>query len=232
MLSVFFGKDPAAVRTRANEYLASLPEGAALARIDADTYEEGQIADALGSSSLFGEETRYLIDSPASLDALAAEAAALREELGASSKHFLILEGPLLAAEKKKYAAHAAHMEEIEAAGNERFNTFALAESLARRDKKALWLGLCDARRAGITAEEVIGILWWQLKAIRLAALTRTPAEAGMKDYPYKKAKHAAGLFPEEEWEQLSRELLTLYHDGHAGGRDIDLSLEAWTLRI
>jgi DNA polymerase III delta subunit len=232
MLSVFFGKDPATVRARAYAHLSSLQKDAALARIDADTYQEGQIADALGSASLFGEETLYLIDSPASHEALAAEVDALREELGASPKQFFIIEGALLAAAKKRYAAHAAHMEEVAGAANERFNTFALAESLARREKKALWIGLFDARRAGITAEEIIGILWWQLKAIRLAALTNTPEEAGMKEYPYGKAKRAAALFPEEEWERLSRELLTLYHDGHAGARDIDLSLEAWTLRI
>jgi hypothetical protein len=83
----------------------------------------------------------------------------------------------------------------------------------------------------GLSAEEIIGTLWWQLKTLRLAMLTKSAEEAGVKDFPYNKAKRALKNFKDGEIETLSLRLLNLYHDGHAGKCDIDLALEEWVLR-
>jgi hypothetical protein len=91
---------------------------------------------------------------------------------------------------------------------------------------------LNQAQAAGSRPEEIIGILWWQLKALRLAKLTRTPDEAGMKDFPYKKAQQALRNFKEGEVDLLSHSLLELYHDAHQGKRDMSLALEEWVLRV
>ena len=91
---------------------------------------------------------------------------------------------------------------------------------------------LQEANAASLRPEEIIGMLWWQLKALRLAKITRTAEEAGMKEYPYKKAKQSLGLFKDGEVEQLSHSLLELYHDAHQGKRDMDLALEEWVLRV
>ena len=153
-------------------------------------------------------------------------------ELAVSPNTFLILEGPLLAAPKKAYGKHAVEMTECSAEKTERFNAFALAEALAAKDKRRLWVLLQEARLNGLREEEIIGMLWWQLKAFRLAANTHSAAEAGMKDFPYNKAKRALMVFAPGEVEQLSQDLLTLYHDAHAGKREMDTALEQWTLQI
>ena len=88
------------------------------------------------------------------------------------------------------------------------------------------------ARQAGVSAEEVIGILWWQLKTLRLAAVTKSAPEAGMKDFPYNKAKRALGNFSDGELETLSHSVLRVYHDGHAGKTDIDFALEQFVLSL
>jgi len=38
--------------------------------------------------------------------------------------------------------------------------------------------------------------------------------------------------FSSGEVEKLSQSLLELYHDGHAGVRDMDMALEEWVLEI
>jgi hypothetical protein len=91
---------------------------------------------------------------------------------------------------------------------------------------------LQEALREGAQAEEIIGILWWQLKMLRLAAKTKTAAEAGVKDFPYNKAKRALAGFKSGEVDTLARSLLALYHDGHAGKRYINVALEEWVLRM
>jgi hypothetical protein len=145
---------------------------------------------------------------------------------------FVLIEGPLVAATKKVFFKHAAVMEEIKAPAKEKDNPFALAEALAQRDKKTLWLLLQTARTQGSTDEELVGLLWWQLKALRLAACTASAAEAGMSDFPYDKAKRSLRNFKPGELEALASTLLTLYHDGHGGVRDLALGLEAWVLTV
>lgn len=153
-------------------------------------------------------------------------------ELAESSNTFVLLEGPLLAAAKKRLNNHAAEMSEYAAEKQVRFNAFSLAEALAVKDKRTLWVRLQEARLAGMREEELIGILWWQLKSLRLAAVTNSPAEAGMKQFPYNKAKRALGCFAPQEVQQLSQSLLEVYHAGHAGVRSLDVALERWVLTL
>jgi len=107
-----------------------------------------------------------------------------------------------------------------------------MAEALARKDKRSLWILLCEAKRNGLSAEEIIGTLWWQLKTMRLASLTSSAEEAGVKDYPYNKAKQSLRNFKPGELGSISFRLMNLYHEGHKGKRDIDLALEEWVLTV
>ena len=95
-----------------------------------------------------------------------------------------------------------------------------------------MWLLLNDAKHAGISAEEIIGTLWWQLKSLRLVAQTSGADEAGLKPFVYKKAQQALGRYNESQLFTLSESLLRLYHDGHNGQTDIDLALERWVLTV
>lgn len=233
MLHVFFGNTP--IRIRQAAYACAVPyeeTGVKLSRIDTDTYQNGMLLEAAQSSSLFGEKMLYLIDTPSTDATFNAEVIDALEALHTSDNIFIVIEESLLAAEKKTYAKFADSIEEIKEEKDRPFNVFALADSLSRKDKKMLWLGLCEAKGAGLSAEEIIGTLWWQLKTLRLGALTRSASEAGMKDFPYNKAKRSLSNFKEGELQTLSGTLLALYHRGHQGEVDIDLALESWTLTI
>jgi hypothetical protein len=62
--------------------------------------------------------------------------------------------------------------------------------------------------------------------------MVRTADEAGMKSYPFDKAKKSLRNFKSGELETLSRDLLRVYHDGHGGIKDIEIGLEEWVLGI
>ncbi len=231
MLKLYFGTDRQKVRDAATSFLESnmSPDGT-VTTLDAQSFVLGQISDALGASSLFGGEEWFVVDTPSADASMAEEIKTHLQEMSESQNTFLILEGALLAPAKKSYAKHAASSEEFTAVKNERFNTFAMADALASKDRRQLWVLLQNAKRAGLAAEEIIGILWWQLKALRLADVTSNAAAAGMKDFPYNKAKRSLAKFIPGEVTAVSQSLLHLYHDGHAGIRDIDLALEQWVL--
>lgn len=233
MYAVFFGKDRVGVRDAATSYIENnLPADGKLTTIEGRDFESGQLADALGATSLFGGSEWFTLDVPSSdadfneavLDSLV--------EMEESPNTFIILEDSLLAPAKKKYSKHTTEITEFKAEKDERFNVFAMAEALANRDKRKLWVLLQEARLNGMRDEEVVGILWWQLKSLRLAALTKSAAEAGMKDFPYNKSKRALVKFSEGEVDRLSQSLLELYHKGHAGLRDMDVALEQWVLEV
>ena len=233
MLFIFYGNDTVGVRTKAHDFVSTYEKkGETMQRIDGETYAQGILSDIAGSASLFGTKTIYVLDTPSVSKDFYADVIEHLEAFSQSTTNFVVIESMLLAAEKKKFTKYAEHIEEIKAAAKERFNAFGMADSLARKDKKTLWMQLQDAKREGLSPEEIIGTLWWQLKSLRLAKLTDSASEAGMKDFPYNKAKRALTAFKAGELENLSHSLLTVYHDGHLGKKDIDVALEKWTLSI
>ncbi|MEM9337071.1 MAG: hypothetical protein AAGA35_04420 [Patescibacteria group bacterium] len=233
MLHIYCGNDTIQVREKAFAHVQQAEVGGVrVHRVDAENFVSGMLADALGAVSLFGEAELYLLDIPSTNKDFAAEVKEALPAMAESSNQFVVIEGALLAADKKPYQKHASEFEELKAAAGERFNTFAMADALARKDKKSLWLLLQQAKLSGIVEEEIIGTLWWQLKALRLAAKTSSAAEAGMKDFPYNKAKRALSKFKDGEVNSLAQSLLMVYHDGHNGTREIDLALEKWCLTI
>ncbi len=230
MLLVFFGTDRTAIRNETNMITREL--GVAPTVIEDSTYSAGAVASAVGALSLFGGTECFLLDTPSGEEEFEKEVVSALAEMADSQNTFVIMEGPLLADAKKKYTKYAQVVKECTAEKVERFNTFTIAEALAKKDKRQIWVLLQQARLLGIRDEETIGILWWQLKALRLAKRTNTPDEANMKEYPFKKAKQALRNFKDGEVEALSRSLLELYHLAHQGKRDMDMALEEWVLKV
>lgn len=230
MLLVFFGTDRTAVRNEAQ--LVTRELGIAPTIIEDASYITGSVVGAVGATSLFGGSECFLLDTPSTDDDFEAEVKSALPDMADSQNVFIVMEGPLLADAKKKYTKYAQTVKECTAEKEERFNVFAIAEALAKKDKRQIWVLLNQARMVGIRDEETIGILWWQLKALRLAKRTLSAEEAGMKEYPYKKAKQSLAKFKEGEVETLSRSLLELYHLAHQGKRDMDVALEEWVLKV
>jgi DNA polymerase III delta subunit len=233
MYVVFYGTDRGGVRDEASSYIeAKMPKDATLTTLESGEYMAGQVADALGANSLFGGDEWFVFDGPMANGEFYEEVKSALKELTESPNTFVILEDALLAAPKKAYEKYAESVTMFTADKAERFNSFSLAEALAGKDKRKLWVLVQDARLAGLRDEEIIGMLWWQLKALRLAARTSSAAEAGMKDFPYNKAKRSLTAFGTGEVERISQSLLELYHEGHAGVKDMDSALEQWVLGL
>jgi len=233
MLYVFYGTDQIKVRQQAHLTLTKLlKEGEEVERIEGDGYSAGKLQALSSMVSLFSPRAVYLVETPSSEEAFAEDFMASLKELGDSEHQFVVIEQALNAAQKKKITTYATIVDEYKKTEDAAFSPFKMSDALALRDKRSLWLLFQEAKTHALSSEEIIGTFWWQLKTMRLAAVTRTAEEAGMKEYPYKKAKSALMAFPLPAVEKKSRELLELYHEGHRGKRDLDLALEAWVLTL
>lgn len=222
-----------AVRTRALEALAPFEaEGITPVRLECEEYQVGALEYHLGGVSLFGGATVCVLDTPSGDDAFSSAVNAVLPELASSSNTFVLIDTAPTPTYRKVLEKHASSFTELKATASERGNPFALGDALGARDKKALWIELQKQLRNGLRPEELVGTLWWQLKTMRLAALTTTADEAGLKEYPYKKAKAALRKYSLSDIERLSHELLKLYHEAHAGRGDMEVGLERWCLGV
>jgi len=231
MLEIFYGTDSGRVRTEGMAALKAVAGGVSITVLDEDSYEAGAVRDAAGATSLFGDTLYVLVDASKGGEDFLAEVRDVAPAMSASENHFVLLLDKLLAADKKNFTPHASKVEEYKKT-SERLDVFALANALAAKDKKRIWLLYQELSRAGVPAEELIGILWWQLKTLRLVAATSSPEEAGIKPYSYNTAERALQNFTSEELFKLSESLLTIYHQGHRGEVPLDDALELWCLRL
>lgn len=233
MLNLYYGNDVVKTRQAALAAVSAITvtQDVTVHRIENGQFSVGGLADMLGATSLFGGSELYVLDTPSEDEAFFEDLLKVLPEMVTSSNYFIVIEGSVLAPERKKFEKAGAVIEEFKKTAETPFNVWGMADALASRDKKSLWVQLVEAKRAGLSAEEIIGTLWWQLKTLRLARLTKNAAEASMKDFSYNKAKRALSNFKSDDLEVLSASLLKVYHDGHGGMRDIDEGLEEWVLR-
>lgn len=232
MLYVFSGGDVVKTRSEAHDFIArEESKGSAVRTVLAEQYEPGMVRGVSQSASLFGGTECVVFDSLSENDEALQELEDSAEVLAESPHTVVVIDGKLPASVAKALKAEAEEWHETKLEERERFNAFSMADALAKRDKKTLWLLLSRAQQAGLAPEEIIGTLFWQLKAIRLTKVTKSASEADMKDFPYNKAKSVAKNFSDDDLARLSDSLVTLYHEGHLG-TDIDLALEKWVLMV
>lgn len=232
MLVVFSGNNTVDTRSQAREYILREEEaGKSVRTVSSDAYQAGELTSAAQGASLFGGVECIVLDTLSEDENAFAELLTSLPLLASSPHSFVVIETKLSAADVKVFEEYAEKMVLSTDTAAARFNAFSLADALASKDKKTLWVLLLRAQSEGLTPEEIIGTLFWQLKSLRLAKITKTAEEADMKDFPYNKAKRAAAKFTTEELQMLSERLLTVYHKGHLGS-DISLTLEKWVLTI
>ncbi len=116
--------------------------------------------------------------------------------------------------------------------GKTDFNIFALTDAFGARDKRSAWVLYRKALAAGMAPEEVFYKIVWQIKSLLLAKKTGTADEAGMKAYPYSKAKGYLKNFQGNELEDLSEELVIGYHNARRGKEEIETLLEKMLLGL
>jgi DNA polymerase III delta subunit len=233
MLTVFYGNDTVAVRRDAMHAVDGYSTaGYSIARYSAEEFAPGLLINLLQADSLFGEKEVIVLDTPSEQTEFYEAVSTVVPELVASNVPFFIIEQALLAPQLRLFTKAGATVHEAKKTSTQKFNTFSMADALLSRDKKTLWILLQEARLAEVASEEIIGILWWQLKTLRLTYVSKNASEAGVKEFPYNKVKRGQSKFTKDEADALALSLLEVYHDGHGGRRDIATALERWVLGL
>lgn len=110
-------------------------------------------------------------------------------------------------------------------------NSFALVDALQAGDRKRAWILYRQLIAGGASAEEIHGTLAWAARGVVLASHTKNANEAGMKPFPYDKAKRVARTLAPGVAEAQSAALVRLYHDARLGRGTLEDLLEVYLLR-
>ncbi len=240
MIYLFYGENTDKARAKWRKVMASFeakyPEGA-IFRFDAEHWDQAQFAELLNSIDLFGGKRLVVADRLLENK----EALAFVEEntkaINDAATVFAFLEVKTPKELLKKIEKVAGKVDESvggssdEASGE--FNIFALTEALGNRDRKLLWTLLQEALFAGVAAEEVFWKLVWQTKMMLLVIKAKGTPLKTVKPFVASKAARFAKNYSQVELEQLSGELVSLWHESkRENGPDFEVGLERLVLSL
>lgn len=198
--------------------------------LEAETFSKEAARAALGQADLFGGERPALVLDqtlvlPEAKEFLEEEGAALV----AAATAVFVLEESLPATLRKSLEGVGAEIVILEREPERRGpSVFALAEALGRRDKKNLWV-LYRKFLKEVEPEEIVGILFWQLKIMKLVLAGEISA---LNPYVVSKARSFLKNYQREEIDQKLFLLTDLYHRGHRGEEELALGLERFMLSL
>ncbi len=239
MLYVYYGSDTDAARSKVRATVAQMltknPDALHF-RITPETLSEYSFEELAQSHGLFKSDYIIVLDSLFS-SADGEEAVLANLQLLASASHpFFILEAALRTPVIKKLEKHAEKINVFEQKKHTTeapFNTFTLSDALGERNVKKLWTLFREAKFRGVSDEEIHGVLFWMLKSIVLAAQSNTAEEAGMKAYPFTKAKRAAQHFASaDELAQLIHVCALMPQRTRREGVSLEIALERFILAL
>ena len=153
--------------------------------------------------------------------------------LKASENIFIVIENTLDKATLTKFEKNAEKVQEFSAEKKApvKFNMFSLTDALGSRNSKRLWTLYQKAVRADAVDEELHGIVFWQVKSMLLASASSDAKSAGLNPLVYSKSKSYAKNFTPAELQNLSSQLVRMYHRAHRGEVDFGNELEKFFLR-
>lgn len=206
MIYILSGKD---IEKR-NEYIKNLLKGKDLIRLNHNQISRDVLIEYAESVSLFGDSPNILVDNLISQGVIklsAKDLAILKD----SKSTFIFTEDSIKVVDAKKYKNYAniEFFEEKKTPQPLKFNTFAIADSFARRDKVNTWVLYCESIEKGIEPEAISGMLFWKIKTLLLKG---SPA------------------FSKEELKRNSSEIVSLYHKAHLGECDFVIGIEQFIL--
>ena len=95
-----------------------------------------------------------------------------------------------------------------------------------------MWINYVDLISKGAVAEEIHGILFWQVKNMILASRADSVKDTGLTPYQYKNALSGGRKYKKEELLKMSNDLVEITHKVRSGEGELPVMLEKWMLGV
>ncbi len=210
MLYFYSGTDREKVRAALGAATEKLSDKTSrIVRItDANTWADLQVA--LQGAGMFGDLRIVVLDGTLENEEMRDFLIESLRSLKESEEHFFILEEKPDADTRKRIEKYAEKSERFDSAAKKKDSSvFGLANSLAQRDKRALWLNYQKELAKGTAPEAIHGVLFWGVKDAFLKARAGDSQERAKK---------------------LLAILAELPHEARRRGEDLEYALERFVL--
>lgn len=238
MLYLLHGTDTA----RSRKKLSTLIEGllakrpdALLVRIEGEQYDPAFLEAQIGGQGLFAPRSIVVLDSVLQKTDAREHFCTFLSDIAGSENVFVCVEGVVEKDTLSLFEKHAQKVEEhtVQKVEKDDFGfIFSFTDAFGERRKKDAWLLFEKAKRRGYAVEELHHKAFWQVKNMLLALSAKTPEEAGMKAFPFSKAKKAGAKWTEAELKNISDTLVSMNHESRRGRADLALSFEYLLLSL
>jgi DNA polymerase III delta subunit len=237
MLYVYHGNDidrrRQAVAGIKNQLTDKRPD-AEVFTIDADQFTPSKLTELTAGRGLFEDKYIVFLYHVLTLDEGVAAVGNNIETMAEAEHVFVIIEDEITDDHLDALSDHARKVKKLHTEReDDEHEPWDLADALGNRDRRTGWQELQKALKSPNNKPESIqGLLWWQIRMIWLAKHTDPADEAGVSEYPYKKAKGFAKNFSDEELWQKTNKLISLYHESHRGEYELEDALEQFILEV
>lgn len=206
---------------------------AELFKITTENWSERQFDELLVSRGLFEQKYTVVLDNLFEKREIKDYVLDRLENMAQSEQIFLELEGKVDAASLKKIEKFAKQVQEFTKTENQKQDTniFSITSGLVEKNKKELWISYVDLLSRGAVAEEIHGILFWQVKNMLLASKSNDQKETGLSPFVYKNALTGSRKYKTEELADMSASLVLMTHRVRQGDGDLEIMLEKWILQ-
>jgi len=203
-------------------------------KIDGENFDEEKFKELIVSQDLFAHKyivgCDHLIGDKKSQEFILANL----KEIKNSANIFIILEDtlePKLLTQVKKYTEKDLSYDK-KIGEEKRFNIFALTDALGERNRKKLWVLYQEALQGGLEEEEIFWKFQWLVKHMLFFKKTREPGKSELKGFAKTKIEKYARNYQTEELENLSTQLVDLFHSVRRGEKEMDIGLELFVFGI
>lgn len=238
MIYLIYGTDRIKGRAKVRQYLAALKKKHPEANhfyFNEDNFNAGELAALAESQGLFFDKFLVALEGVLNHKEYGEMVEELASKLAKSPNLFVIWDEAIPKARLTKITKLAEKVEEFNLkteAKKESFNIFSVTDSIVARDRRAAWLALTQALRAGVPAEEVFWKWWWQFKTITQAAADTAGARQSLKPFVYNKAVAGGRKYSLSELKERLITLTNLFHQSRFSGTELVHELEYFALTL
>lgn len=182
------------------------------------------IKSLFGSVGLFEEHHIIFIDRSFSL------IGEFLDEMKDSSHVFILFEDKEvkdISKRSEKIEEHSSKAKVVK----EFSKIFILTDAIGKRDKKRSWSTYQELLLSGMSPDEILPMIFWQIKGMLAVSYSKNKEGSGLKPFVYSKSKKYSENYSKEELKEISRKLVNVLY-GARKGKDMSVGLERMILSI
>lgn len=219
MIYLYHGTDIKKIITKSHDLVISLQKkkpDASYFKLNSENFNIGNLDEYIGGQGLFVNKYIVVLDRLCENKEIKDEFISKIKEIAESENIFIIIEGKLDKATLSKIEKKAEKVVEFNLEEKDKIkkdtNIFAIADALARKDKKTAWVMYREAIDRGEAVEALHGMVFWKIKTLILSG--------------------GNGVWNKAELLKVLDELITIYHESRRGKYELESKFEGFILGI